>query len=151
MLGKASNQQVISQVERDWQTRPAHVKSIGPFRLVLCWGKAGSRGLLPVTRHRFCPQRDANNDLYCRTCKQSFSSPHNKKEHLLGKQHLQNPTRNRPCSAPAQTQALTPPALEFTDPQPQTPCYLMLRQDLSKCSNARWVWWGGGGNPGSNI
>ncbi|XP_058402684.1 SWI/SNF-related matrix-associated actin-dependent regulator of chromatin subfamily E member 1-related-like [Diceros bicornis minor] len=35
---------------------------------------------------------DENNDLYCRTCKQFFSSLHNKKEHLLGKQHLQNLT-----------------------------------------------------------
>ncbi|XP_005999901.1 SWI/SNF-related matrix-associated actin-dependent regulator of chromatin subfamily E member 1-related isoform X2 [Latimeria chalumnae] len=35
---------------------------------------------------------DENNDLYCRTCKQYFSSLHNKKEHLLGKQHLQNLT-----------------------------------------------------------
>ncbi|KAK1175257.1 SWI/SNF-related matrix-associated actin-dependent regulator of chromatin subfamily E member 1-related-like [Acipenser oxyrinchus oxyrinchus] len=31
-------------------------------------------------------------DLYCRTCNQYFSSLHNKKEHLLGKQHLQNLT-----------------------------------------------------------
>ncbi|KAJ8390256.1 hypothetical protein AAFF_G00108250 [Aldrovandia affinis] len=31
---------------------------------------------------------DENNDLYCRTCNQYFSSLHNKKEHLLGKQHL---------------------------------------------------------------
>ncbi|XP_030876312.1 SWI/SNF-related matrix-associated actin-dependent regulator of chromatin subfamily E member 1-related-like isoform X2 [Leptonychotes weddellii] len=29
---------------------------------------------------------------YCRACKQFFSSLHNKKEHLLGKQHLQNLT-----------------------------------------------------------
>ncbi|XP_059236568.1 uncharacterized protein LOC132004294 isoform X1 [Mustela nigripes] len=33
---------------------------------------------------------DESNDLYCRTCRQFFSSLHNKKEHLLGKQHLQN-------------------------------------------------------------
>ncbi|XP_061107669.1 TOX high mobility group box family member 3-like isoform X3 [Conger conger] len=31
---------------------------------------------------------DENSDLYCRTCNQYFSSLHNKKEHLLGKQHL---------------------------------------------------------------
>ncbi|XP_041132423.1 SWI/SNF-related matrix-associated actin-dependent regulator of chromatin subfamily E member 1-related-like [Polyodon spathula] len=31
-------------------------------------------------------------DLYCRTCNQYFSSLHNKKEHLLGKLHLQNLT-----------------------------------------------------------
>ncbi|XP_066089202.1 SWI/SNF-related matrix-associated actin-dependent regulator of chromatin subfamily E member 1-related-like [Saccopteryx bilineata] len=31
-------------------------------------------------------------DLYCRTCRQFFSSLHNKKEHLLGKQHLQTLT-----------------------------------------------------------
>ncbi|XP_073747512.1 uncharacterized protein [Callorhinus ursinus] len=35
---------------------------------------------------------DEGNDLYCRTCRQFFSSLHNKKEHLLGKQHLQNLT-----------------------------------------------------------
>ncbi|XP_057562188.1 SWI/SNF-related matrix-associated actin-dependent regulator of chromatin subfamily E member 1-related-like [Hippopotamus amphibius kiboko] len=35
---------------------------------------------------------DENDDLYCRTCRQFFSSLHNKKEHLLGKQHLQNLT-----------------------------------------------------------
>ncbi|KAJ8382135.1 hypothetical protein SKAU_G00029130 [Synaphobranchus kaupii] len=31
---------------------------------------------------------DENSDLFCRTCNQYFSSLHNKKEHLLGKQHL---------------------------------------------------------------
>ncbi|KAL4630218.1 hypothetical protein GN956_G15684 [Arapaima gigas] len=31
---------------------------------------------------------DENSDLYCRTCNQYFSSLHNKKEHLLGRQHL---------------------------------------------------------------
>ncbi|XP_039395616.1 SWI/SNF-related matrix-associated actin-dependent regulator of chromatin subfamily E member 1-related-like isoform X2 [Mauremys reevesii] len=36
--------------------------------------------------------RDESNDLYCRTCNQFFSSFHNKKEHLMGKQHLQNLT-----------------------------------------------------------
>ncbi|XP_008578719.1 PREDICTED: uncharacterized protein LOC103596790 [Galeopterus variegatus] len=35
---------------------------------------------------------DGNSDLYCGTCRQFFSSLHNKKEHLLGKQHLQNLT-----------------------------------------------------------
>ncbi|XP_066576151.1 SWI/SNF-related matrix-associated actin-dependent regulator of chromatin subfamily E member 1-related isoform X2 [Amia ocellicauda] len=35
---------------------------------------------------------DENSDLYCRTCNQYFSSLHNKKEHLMGKQHLQNLT-----------------------------------------------------------
>ncbi|XDC56646.1 hypothetical protein R6Z07M_007828 [Ovis aries] len=35
---------------------------------------------------------DENDDLYCRTCRQFFSSLHNKREHLLGKQHLQNLT-----------------------------------------------------------
>ncbi|XP_055290330.1 uncharacterized protein LOC129561620 [Moschus berezovskii] len=35
---------------------------------------------------------DENDDLYCRTCKQFFSSLHNKRGHLLGKQHLQNLT-----------------------------------------------------------
>ncbi|XP_045627406.1 SWI/SNF-related matrix-associated actin-dependent regulator of chromatin subfamily E member 1-like isoform X1 [Ursus americanus] len=35
---------------------------------------------------------DGGSDLYCRTCRQFFSSLHNKKEHLLGKQHLQNLT-----------------------------------------------------------
>ncbi|XP_032961256.1 high mobility group protein 20A isoform X3 [Rhinolophus ferrumequinum] len=33
-----------------------------------------------------------NKDLYCQTCRQFFSSLHNKKEHLLGKQHLQTLT-----------------------------------------------------------
>uniref|UniRef100_A0A4W2FYV4 High mobility group protein 20A-like n=1 Tax=Bos indicus x Bos taurus TaxID=30522 RepID=A0A4W2FYV4_BOBOX len=37
-------------------------------------------------------QADENDDLYCRTCRQFFSSLHNKREHLLGKQHLQNLT-----------------------------------------------------------
>nr|XP_030719700.1 uncharacterized protein LOC115857102 [Globicephala melas] len=37
-------------------------------------------------------QGDENDDLYCRTCRQFFSSLHNKREHLLGKQHLQNLT-----------------------------------------------------------
>ncbi|XP_020606958.1 high mobility group protein 20A-like [Orbicella faveolata] len=31
---------------------------------------------------------DDSNELYCRVCNQFFSSPHNKKEHLFGKQHL---------------------------------------------------------------
>ncbi|KAM5285589.1 uncharacterized protein RBU33_029573 isoform 5-T5 [Hipposideros larvatus] len=35
---------------------------------------------------------DENKDLYCRACRQFFSSLHNKKEHLLGKQHLQTLT-----------------------------------------------------------
>ncbi|XP_039607391.1 uncharacterized protein LOC120527716 isoform X2 [Polypterus senegalus] len=35
---------------------------------------------------------DENSDLYCRTCCQYFSSLHNKREHLLGKQHLQKMT-----------------------------------------------------------
>ncbi|KAM8804108.1 uncharacterized protein V5649_006187 [Rhynchonycteris naso] len=35
---------------------------------------------------------DEHEDLYCRTCSQFFSSLHNKKEHLLGKQHLQTLT-----------------------------------------------------------
>uniref|UniRef100_A0A452ELK4 HMG box domain-containing protein n=1 Tax=Capra hircus TaxID=9925 RepID=A0A452ELK4_CAPHI len=35
---------------------------------------------------------DENDDLYCRTCRQFFSSLHNKREHLLGKQHLQTLT-----------------------------------------------------------
>uniref|UniRef100_UPI00398EC8D2 high mobility group protein 20A-like isoform X1 n=2 Tax=Pristiophorus japonicus TaxID=55135 RepID=UPI00398EC8D2 len=33
-----------------------------------------------------------NNDLYCKTCHQYFSSLHNKREHLFGRQHLQNLT-----------------------------------------------------------
>eukprot|EP00062_Callorhinchus_milii_P012679 gi/632959970/ref/XP_007895923.1/ PREDICTED: high mobility group protein 20A-like [Callorhinchus milii] len=37
-------------------------------------------------------QDDDSNDLYCRTCNQYFSSLHNKKEHLFGRQHLQNLT-----------------------------------------------------------
>uniref|UniRef100_A0A8C2XXD7 HMG box domain-containing protein n=1 Tax=Capra hircus TaxID=9925 RepID=A0A8C2XXD7_CAPHI len=37
-------------------------------------------------------QGDENDDLYCRTCRQFFSSLHNKREHLLGKQHLQTLT-----------------------------------------------------------
>ncbi|XP_043368413.1 uncharacterized protein LOC119855246 [Dermochelys coriacea] len=36
--------------------------------------------------------RDESNDLYCRTCNQFSSSFHNKKEHLMGKQHGQNLT-----------------------------------------------------------
>nr|XP_020020631.1 high mobility group protein 20A-like [Castor canadensis] len=35
---------------------------------------------------------DENSDLYCRTCSQFFSSLHNKREHLLGRQHLHNLT-----------------------------------------------------------
>uniref|UniRef100_A0A8C4Q8P7 HMG box domain-containing protein n=1 Tax=Eptatretus burgeri TaxID=7764 RepID=A0A8C4Q8P7_EPTBU len=35
---------------------------------------------------------DGGNRLHCRTCNQYFSSLHNKKEHLLGRQHLQNLT-----------------------------------------------------------
>ncbi|XP_013362307.1 PREDICTED: SWI/SNF-related matrix-associated actin-dependent regulator of chromatin subfamily E member 1-related-like isoform X2 [Chinchilla lanigera] len=31
-------------------------------------------------------------DLHCRTCRQCFSSRHNKREHLLGRQHLHNLT-----------------------------------------------------------
>lgn len=31
---------------------------------------------------------DDSNELYCRVCNQFFSSLHNKKEHLFGKQHL---------------------------------------------------------------
>ena len=33
-------------------------------------------------------QEDDANELYCRVCNQYFSSLHNKKEHLFGKQHL---------------------------------------------------------------
>ncbi|XP_060707577.1 uncharacterized protein LOC132833372 isoform X2 [Hemiscyllium ocellatum] len=33
-----------------------------------------------------------DNGLYCKTCNQYFSSLHNKKEHLFGRQHLQNLT-----------------------------------------------------------
>lgn len=33
-------------------------------------------------------QEDDSNELYCRVCNQFFSSLHNKKEHLFGKQHL---------------------------------------------------------------
>lgn len=32
------------------------------------------------------------NELYCRVCDQYFSSLHNKKEHMFGRQHLQNIT-----------------------------------------------------------
>ncbi|XP_006817909.1 uncharacterized protein LOC100373324 [Saccoglossus kowalevskii] len=35
---------------------------------------------------------DDPNDLYCKTCNQYFSSLHNKKEHLYGRQHLQTLT-----------------------------------------------------------
>ncbi|KAM4854998.1 uncharacterized protein RHO17_016227 [Thomomys bottae] len=35
---------------------------------------------------------DESGDLYCHTCSQFFSSLHNKKEHLLGRQHLHNLT-----------------------------------------------------------
>ncbi|XP_069782058.1 SWI/SNF-related matrix-associated actin-dependent regulator of chromatin subfamily E member 1-like isoform X2 [Narcine bancroftii] len=35
---------------------------------------------------------EENTDLYCKTCNQYFSSLHNKKEHLFGRQHLQNLT-----------------------------------------------------------
>ncbi|XP_072351642.1 uncharacterized protein [Scyliorhinus torazame] len=37
-------------------------------------------------------QGEDNNGLYCKTCNQYFSSLHNKKEHLFGRQHLQNLT-----------------------------------------------------------
>lgn len=33
-------------------------------------------------------QVDDTNELFCRVCNQFFSSMHNKKEHLFGKQHL---------------------------------------------------------------
>ena len=48
-----------------------------------------------LTRSSLCPQGDENDDLYCRTCRQFFSSLHNKREHLLGKQHLQTLTGNQ--------------------------------------------------------
>ena len=48
-----------------------------------------------LTRNYLCPQANENDDLYCRTCRQFFSSLHNKREHLLGKQHLQNLTGNQ--------------------------------------------------------
>ena len=47
--------------------------------------------LLFVFQSVFCLwllQEDDSNELYCRVCNQFFSSPHNKKEHLFGKQHL---------------------------------------------------------------
>ena len=34
-------------------------------------------------------QDEDNEELYCRTCDQWFSSLHNKREHLYGRQHLQ--------------------------------------------------------------
>ena len=36
----------------------------------------------------FSFQEDDGNELYCSVCNQFFSSMHNKKEHLFGKQHL---------------------------------------------------------------
>ncbi|XP_021352282.1 thymocyte selection-associated high mobility group box protein TOX-like [Mizuhopecten yessoensis] len=35
-------------------------------------------------------EEDGLNDLYCRICDKYFSSLHNKKEHMLGRQHVQN-------------------------------------------------------------
>lgn len=35
-------------------------------------------------------EEDDMNELYCRTCDKYFSSQHNKKEHMLGRQHVQN-------------------------------------------------------------
>uniref|UniRef100_UPI00358EB628 uncharacterized protein n=1 Tax=Myxine glutinosa TaxID=7769 RepID=UPI00358EB628 len=46
----------------------------------------GISSVLPVI------EDDGGNRLHCRTCNQYFSSLHNKKEHLLGRQHLQNLT-----------------------------------------------------------
>ena len=34
-------------------------------------------------------QEDNDNELFCRTCDQYFSSLHNKREHMYGRQHLQ--------------------------------------------------------------
>ncbi|XP_074177204.1 uncharacterized protein LOC109456121 isoform X4 [Rhinolophus sinicus] len=51
-----------------------------------------SKGLDFLAIDPSCPQGPGNKDLYCRTCRQFFSSLHNKKEHLLGKQHLQTLT-----------------------------------------------------------
>ncbi|XP_033757142.1 thymocyte selection-associated high mobility group box protein TOX-like [Pecten maximus] len=35
-------------------------------------------------------EEDGMNELYCRICDKYFSSQHNKKEHMLGRQHVQN-------------------------------------------------------------
>ncbi|XP_059952137.1 uncharacterized protein LOC132488211 [Mesoplodon densirostris] len=58
---------------------------------------AGETGKCATLHTRICCDGDTctgdeNDDLYCRTCRQFFSSLHNKREHLLGKQHLQNLT-----------------------------------------------------------
>ena len=44
-----------------------------------------------------CDVKEENDELHCRVCKMYFSSLHNKKEHLLGKQHLQAITGQPPA------------------------------------------------------
>lgn len=79
---------------------PARGSSGSPSEPSLRSETAGTLRFRPPPK-RFCPQGDGGSDLYCRTCRQFFSSLHNKKEHLLGKQHLQNLTGNPPAGRPA--------------------------------------------------
>jgi hypothetical protein len=44
---------------------------------------------LSIAYNKYGFQDEDNEELYCRTCDQWFSSLHNKKEHLYGRQHLQ--------------------------------------------------------------
>lgn len=44
---------------------------------------------LPTVYKKYGFQDEDNEELYCRTCDQWFTSLHNKKEHLYGRQHLQ--------------------------------------------------------------
>ncbi|XP_023653040.1 uncharacterized protein [Paramormyrops kingsleyae] len=53
---------------------------------------------------------DDSSHLYCRTCKQYFSSLHNKKEHLLGRQHLQALTEEFEKETAGQHKASQPTA-----------------------------------------
>ncbi|XP_036825968.1 protein L-Myc-like [Oncorhynchus mykiss] len=59
----------------------------------------GSRGSCSLSQGSDC------SDLFCHTCNQYFSSLHNKKEHLLGKQHLQALTEEFEKDTGSQQQA----------------------------------------------
>nr|XP_019603749.1 PREDICTED: high mobility group protein 20A-like isoform X3 [Rhinolophus sinicus] len=81
-----------SEAYRAFLQRQAAHKTQGLYGTGTPGRESESKGLDFLAIDPSCPQGPGNKDLYCRTCRQFFSSLHNKKEHLLGKQHLQTLT-----------------------------------------------------------
>ncbi|KAJ8262109.1 hypothetical protein GJAV_G00162330 [Gymnothorax javanicus] len=75
-----------TEAYRDFLRRKAlsKVKDLCTTQGMLCDGDVLENEVFTLSQM----DGDESSDLYCRTCNQYFSSLHNKKEHLLGKQHL---------------------------------------------------------------